>query len=1742
MKTSRLTSIAFLLMMLASTVSAQVTLTLSPGERSHKISDTHYGIFFEEINHAGDGGLYAELIRNRSFEDNNSCESWNTVGNATISHSTKGLLNSAQGGHATVSFTQSGDAIVNTGFWGMKFQAETEYKLNLFIKAANGATLSAQLLNTDGNAIGETEVKVKATAEWQKVSAVIKATGNTPNGKFALVNKQSGTTSFDLDVVSLFPPTFKGRENGCRIDLAEMLNAMNPSFVRFPGGCFVEGQTHYGDTTRFKWKESIGAIETRPGHMNVNWGYRVTDGLGYHEMLQLTEDLGAEPLFVVNVGLGHGWTIPLENLDEYVQEALDAIEYANGDITTKYGAMRAANGHPEPFGLRLIEIGNENYNSNYDTTDPNSTSYQYPERYIKFYEAIKAKYPEVLCIGNVESWGTDYPSWRNEHPTDIVDKHYYRSPSWFAGMYNKYDNFDRNAPKVYVGEYAVTQNFGTTGNLDAALGEAIYMLGMEKNSDVCVMNSYAPIFVNENDQKWMPDMIRFNSGESYGTPSYYVQQLMPNNVGKENIVWTEENNIRQAANTTNHAGLSTWLTAAKFENYKVTMADGTVYKASFNGSEAWTDNGGSWSESNGVLTQSSTTMTGALYVTPQAFGDSYTIEVDATKISGDEGFLIAFNVHDSNNYAWWNLGGWGNSQHAVEICKDGAKSTVAACSGRLETGRTYHLKIEVNGAEVKCYMDNEQMFSFSTPSERKLYVSSTINDETGKLYLKIVNFYGEAQTANVSLKGYHTTGGKLIRMSAESNKAENTNANQHAVTPVESSLTSNGSKLTLDIPAYSFNIYVLDVATGEVADNSLPVNIADGTYLLYSPLAGGYLSRGGNWGTQATVAPFGKPVAVMADGNGAYTIRYIDYANAFLGIDGDIYTDKAANFPIRWQLMPVGDGTVKLLNPDTNKYIAMSADTGGCITTDDVSVALPFSLISGDEYKEALANANPLRKLTEGTVSTDLSDMLQNASMAGGIGGWEGGGYRQDQQYGVTNRAGVNEVYEACAEIHQTISGLTPGALYRFSIHGFYRGGSNANCSGLHDAGFDICNAFIYANDNYYPLSSWASQRTSDSSPNSMEEAAVCFNEGRYLNHVVGRADSEGKLTVGLVQPQFMHYGWLIWGAARLELCSEAEDYTHLIQNPSFENGLNGWTNSGMQTQSNLEANANKTGTWYCESWTQAPNSLPDVSVMQTVKGLKEGTYRVTAMCHAENQSGTPAIASGTFLVAGENTVEVSTTGNYTVNGTAIAGELTIGFKTERTDANWVTVDNFRLEWIGEATAGYKKALDILIEKLQTLAGTKKILTDEHKKSADDIIATAKQATTESEMIAAIEALRAKYDELDAYRITVDYSDEVGKYKGYLFAFFPSNYDENLYYAYSDDGFNYTVLNEGQRVMASDTVAIKKGIRDPHILRGADGKTFYMVATDMRSAEGWASNRGIVMYKSTDLIHWQHSTVHFPTRFPDGWSSVTRVWAPEVIWDADYQNADGTKGRYLVYFSLLTSDDGTCNYDKVYYCYANDDFTDLLDYPVHFYDRGSSTIDADIVYDEGDRLYHMIYKNEGAGGIAHVTAETLTPADGEQTGSQWSAPTGSVQQTNVAVEGGGIFRLIGKDEWVVMYDCYGSGYYQFCTTTDWKTFKLEAQTTTGGAFTPRHGSVMPITPREYNALVRAFPTAGLEPCPEGDLPETGINSPEVTPNGGHKLLYYNINGVQTPSANNRLTIVKDLDTDKTRKVILKNQK
>ena len=293
----------------------------------------------------------------------------------------------------------------------------------------------------------------------------------------------------------------------------------------------------------------------------------------------------------------------------------------------------------------------------------------------------------------------------------------------------------------------------------------------------------------------------------------------------------------------------------------------------------------------------------------------------------------------------------------------------------------------------------------------------------------------------------------------------------------------------------------------------------------------------------------------------------------------------------------------------------------------------------------------------------------------------------------------------------------------------------------------------------------------------------------------------------------------------------------------------------------------------------------------------------------------------------------------------------------------------------------------------------------------------------------------------------------------YLFTYFNSNdpKDEQICYALSDDGYNFTPLNHGAPVISSDTIALTQCVRDPHILRCEDGKTFYMVATDMRSSLGWSSNRGMVLLKSTDLVNWQHSTVNFPTRYTKAWKNVIRVWAPETIYDHK-------AGKYMVFYSLRTSDPGS--FDKIYYQYANEDFTDLEGEPRWLFDAGNATIDGDIVFNDQDQLYHLFYKQESGRGIYQAVAKQLT--------DKWQMLPGNVEQTKEAVEGVGVCKAIDGKSWIIMYDCYGNGHYQFCRSQDLKSFQFVQNTETKGKFTPRHGTIIPITRAEKERLLREF--------------------------------------------------------------------
>lgn len=802
----------------ACVANAQVVINVDARQMGPEISPTHYGIFYEDINHAADGGLYAELIRNRSFEDDGNSQNisnWFAVGKASISLTQSSLLNSVQHNALDLKLTASGDGVANEGFWGMNVVEGQNYQLSFFAKSDQGfkGALDARLVSADGKVLGNATINVKASGKWQKYTATITATGNDPKAQFALVADKAG--QLQLDVVSLFPPTFKNRPNGMRPDLAQMLADMHPRFMRFPGGCFVEGQD--SPDNAFRWKRTIGPIEEREGHENVNWGYRTTDGIGFHEYLQLSEDLGAKPLFVVNVGIWHGGCDPYDKIDSWIQECLDALEYANGDVSTPYGKLRAQNGHPEPFGLEYIEIGNENYNFSMD--DNRDQSDHYPERYIQFYNAIKAKYPYVKCIGDVEAWSTDNPSWRNSHPVDMVDEHYYRNPRWFADRFNKYDSYPRNQHKVYVGEYAVTSQFGEIGNLDAALGEAVFMMGMENNSDVVAMNSYAPIFVNENDARWRPDMIRFNSHQSMGTPSYYVQQLFANNIGtrviKTECTWNL-NKPQPKAETPKPAqvGLATWNTTAHYRNPQLLVDGDTIPLDDF---ENWEVVNGSWTMENGEYVQRSNEMP-ALSVSPKKIdSQKYSYRVQAMKKSGNEGFIPVVGFTDKRNYDWYNVGGWNNTLKSVEQTTEGSKNQIAKDKRfSVESNRWYDLRVDVDGDSIFCYMDGKLDIACKKQKGgfmEGVYATTTIDEAQKIMYVKVVNVGDGDAPGTINLKNCEvdassTSAATITRLASAKCTDENTLDNPRAVYPQTSDISSDVSEnaIRFNVAPFSVNI------------------------------------------------------------------------------------------------------------------------------------------------------------------------------------------------------------------------------------------------------------------------------------------------------------------------------------------------------------------------------------------------------------------------------------------------------------------------------------------------------------------------------------------------------------------------------------------------------------------------------------------------------------------------------------------------------------------------------------------------------------------------------------------------------------------------------------------------------------------------------------------------------------------------------------------------------------------------
>ena len=503
------------LLLAAAVPAAETTMTVHVDRPGVKISPTLYGIFFEEINRAGDGGIYAEMLQNRSFEDDRGdrdqkptkIQGWALLRGrdveATLAIDSSQPLNPKNPNSLRLEVVAPAGAagVENEGFKGIALKKDAQYAFSMYARASDNfrGPVWIQLINGAGRNCASATVDGLGP-QWKRFECILTPSETTAVASLAITVKSVGTLW--IDQASLFPKaTWKNRPNGLRPDLAQMLADLKPSFNRFPGGCYVEGNRL---ANAFRWKNSIGDLAQRPGHWNL-WGYRSTDGLGYHEYLQMCEDIGATPLFVINCGMAHEDTVPNDKLGPWIQDALDAIEYANGPADSRWGSLRAKAGHPAPFKLRFMEIGNENGGPVYE------------DHYRQFHDAIKAKYPQMLLVANTPV---------KTRPMDILDEHYYNSPEFFMQNAARYDAYDRKkSPKIYVGEYAVIGKGCGQGNLRAAVGEAAFMTGMERNSDIVVMASYAPLFCNCGWRQWNPNAINFDNSRVYGTPSYHVQKM-----------------------------------------------------------------------------------------------------------------------------------------------------------------------------------------------------------------------------------------------------------------------------------------------------------------------------------------------------------------------------------------------------------------------------------------------------------------------------------------------------------------------------------------------------------------------------------------------------------------------------------------------------------------------------------------------------------------------------------------------------------------------------------------------------------------------------------------------------------------------------------------------------------------------------------------------------------------------------------------------------------------------------------------------------------------------------------------------------------------------------------------------------------------------------------------------------------------------------------------------------------------
>lgn len=762
-------------------------------EKTQSMGDL-YGIFFEDINHAADGGLYAELVRNRSFEfshiDNptyRSTTAWEKIekngGKLSIAVENKNGVGGQNYNYLVMEVysAEGGAGIKNYGYGtGIPIKSGEKYNFSVWARSPKGIKMSAVLEGPDGVVYAKHSFDV-CESEWTKYCLELCADADDYSGRLALYAESEG--KIYIDMVSLFAQnTYKNRENGMRRDIAQMLEDMHPKFMRFPGGCLIhDGSMNKDDRdSAYRWKNTIGDVEKRPSRRN-NWGYNQSLGLGYYEYFVFCEDIKTKPIPILPAGYNpHSkQAVAIDDLGEWIDDALDLIEFANGDTDSEWGRVRAQLGHPEPFGLEYIGIGNE------------EVGQEFWDRYVYFHKAIKEKYPNIKIINTSGPFnqGAEYErGWKSarDNGSDFVDEHYYMAPEWFLANHHRYDSFKADDPKVFLGEYA---SWGNT--YYNALVEASYMIGLERNAHAVGLACYAPMLCNVDYVNWQPDMIWFNNHEVYGSANYYVQKMFMTNQGTDLVrVCAEGLNGKKVLGEKYIKGaveLETDRACGVLSNIKITN-----------------DKTGEVKSYADIIADK-----------PQVFAldnidfEEYTISLTAKKTSGSRGFRVITGKKDDDNYIVWNVAGWANQDSEVASRINGRHSTIDHVMFTVDTDVEYKLEMKIKGREIDTYIDGVHMNHTvdRQPEIEELYYTASVDTDTDDVIIKVVNVNDGAVRTTIEIDGVTDIDAEVTYIKDCALESVNRFENPTLVSPVTEKAAYSGNSFEYTFDKHSITVF-----------------------------------------------------------------------------------------------------------------------------------------------------------------------------------------------------------------------------------------------------------------------------------------------------------------------------------------------------------------------------------------------------------------------------------------------------------------------------------------------------------------------------------------------------------------------------------------------------------------------------------------------------------------------------------------------------------------------------------------------------------------------------------------------------------------------------------------------------------------------------------------------------------------------------------------------------------------------